>query len=94
MGWLASQCRRYIHSVLSISTARRAFSADIGELGVAPEAAKIGDLMFVLCGLDVPFALRKRPDGKYILLGEVHLHGFMDGGGMDGSRSIESFEIC
>jgi hypothetical protein len=38
-----------------------------------------GDAIAILLGSSTPTILRKRPDGKYLFNGCVHIHGLMDG---------------
>lgn len=61
-----------------------------GRLGLAPKAAKQGDIICILFGCSVPVLLRKRgeehEDG-YIFIGECYLHGVMDGEAVPYSRT-------
>jgi len=53
-----------------------------GYVGLAPEDVKEGDVICILFGGKVPYALRPR-DGHYLFLGECYVHGIMDGEAMD-----------
>ncbi|KAG8529616.1 uncharacterized protein KY384_006253 [Bacidia gigantensis] len=49
-------------------------------LGVVPGWARPGDVVAILMGGEVPIILRPDlSDGKYTLIGESYMHGFMDG---------------
>ncbi|KAI4089914.1 MAG: hypothetical protein L6R37_007970 [Teloschistes peruensis] len=49
-------------------------------LALVPEWAQIGDSICWLLGGEVPILLRQDPvDGKYTMVGECYVHGFMDG---------------
>lgn len=50
-----------------------------GFMGMVSRVAEIGDEIWVLRGARVPFALRKLDSRNYRLVGEVYLHGFMNG---------------
>ena len=89
-----SQSWAYNISVVQNGPTRRPFGGSIGQLGVGPETMDEGDLICVLLGLDVPYALRRLTNGKYILLGEAYLHGYMDGEALAGSPNVEEFTIC
>ena len=48
-------------------------------VGLVPEWAEPGDIIVVLMGAEVPYVLRHDPtDGKYTLIGDCYVHGFMD----------------
>lgn len=49
---------------------------------LAPATAEIGDVVCVLLGRRVPFAVRREEDGHYRLIGECYVHGLMDGEAM------------
>jgi hypothetical protein len=72
------------------------FSTSRKFIGLGPRGAKEGDLVCVLFGSNVPFVLRKH-DGKYILIGEAYVHGYMDGEAMDevevGTLNLQEFAI-
>lgn len=53
--------------------ARRFFVTQGGYFGLAPKAARIGDLICVLLGGRVPYVLRSNDRGEYILVGEWYV---------------------
>jgi len=57
---------------------RRFFVTGAGRVGIGPRCMQPDDIVVVLRGGDRPFILRKKDDG-YWLLGEVYVHGIMDG---------------
>jgi Heterokaryon incompatibility protein (HET) len=58
---------------------KRPFLSRDGYLGMGPLTMKQGDIVVVLLGARVPYALRPRGDKKFILLGEAYCDGVMDG---------------
>lgn len=57
----------------------RFFSTYRGYIGTGPMALRKGDFVAVLYGGNVPYALRKRDDGSYLLLGYCYVDGIMNG---------------
>jgi hypothetical protein len=64
---------------LKFSVGRRLLVTKKGSLGLAPPAAKPGDIVAVLVGAPVPHVLRQQDDGSYELIGECFIHGIMGG---------------
>lgn len=60
---------------------RRFFLTKTGHMGIGPSNIRAGDIVVVLFGSTIPFALRRvaGPSGRYMLLGECYVHGIMDG---------------
>ncbi|RDW69991.1 hypothetical protein BP5796_08388 [Coleophoma crateriformis] len=59
---------------------RRLMVTADGNIGMAPAAAKKGDIVCVLFGCSIPVVLREgNNDGTYALVGECYVHGFMEG---------------
>ena len=50
-----------------------------GQLGLCPRTAAVGDEVWVVAGGDVPLLLRPTGDSEFHLIGEVYMHGLMDG---------------
>ena len=48
-------------------------------MGLAPLTARIGDMIFLLPGADVPFVLRHVQDEEYEVVGQCYTHGIMYG---------------
>ena len=78
---------------------RRFFITGEGFMGTGPLATQPGDRITILFGGDVPFLLRKDPDGDMLdntaggssacwkLIGDCYIHGIMDGEIMDTQES-------
>jgi len=56
----------------------RLFYTETGEVGQGPACTAVGDVVCVLFGGGAPFVLRPH-DGRWILLGECYLPGWMNG---------------
>jgi hypothetical protein len=52
-----------------------------------------GDLVVVVCGVNVPLLLRSGEKGKYRLVGDAYVHGVMDGESVDLSVEVKEFEM-
>jgi hypothetical protein len=50
-----------------------------GELGLGPLPTQSGDVVAFIRNTRVPFILRKAQAGRYIVVGEAYIHGFMHG---------------
>ncbi|KAH6673441.1 heterokaryon incompatibility protein-domain-containing protein [Halenospora varia] len=73
---------------------RRLFTTKTGWLGMAPEMAKAGDVVAILCGCNFPVVLRKsdHEDGKeetWKVVGECFIDGVMEGQLMDAAEKGE-----
>ena len=79
-----------------ITMYRRLVWTEKGYLGLAPAAANVGDIIFILFGGSVPFVLRadessSRQQQNFRLIGECYVHGAMDGEALGDDR--ESIEV-
>ncbi|KAI0456568.1 heterokaryon incompatibility protein-domain-containing protein [Xylaria acuta] len=72
----------------------RFFHTANGHLGLGPPATLPGDLVCVLSGCTMPLILR-RVDSHYVLVGQCHVLGLMDGEGVQRIRrdDIVEFQI-
>ena len=70
---------------------RRVMMTGGGYIGLAPPLVQEDDLLCLIGGSRVPFILRKRTEGGYLLVGESYVHGLMYGEGM---RKGSNEEIC
>ncbi|KAK6221565.1 hypothetical protein LQW54_001337 [Pestalotiopsis sp. IQ-011] len=68
------------------------FITETGYIGCSEKLAK-GDVVVILYGCEVPFALRKQTDNMYRLLGEVYVEGIMEGEFMKVHRLESSIRI-
>lgn len=65
-----------------------------GRLGWAPRRARIGDMICIFNGADIPHLLRPVADNRYELIGECYLQGCEDGALMnDDTFVLEEFAI-
>ncbi|KAF7185648.1 Heterokaryon incompatibility protein 6, OR allele [Pseudocercospora fuligena] len=70
----------YADAVARWGKGRRPFLTNNGHLGCGPEMAEVGDHVVIVLGAEVPYVIRKCPDGEhYALLGDAYVHGAMDG---------------
>jgi hypothetical protein len=71
-----------------------------GMLGIGPDFTTPGGLICILLGCDAPVLLRekKRGEGKYMFVGDAHVQGFMEGGGIaeldEGAYELVDFAIA
>jgi hypothetical protein len=87
-----------VEALIRRSCETRTFAmTERGYPALVPERARVGDIVCVLLGGDVPFVLR-RGEENYTIIGEAYIHGFMDGKALelveDGEKYIEDFSIC
>jgi hypothetical protein len=65
-----------------------------GLIGLAPLDAHVEDIICILYGCSVPVLLRAVDGGRYFhLVGEIYLHGMMNGEALAGGLMEEDFEI-
>lgn len=73
---------------------RRPFSTRSGYLGMGPQSLRTNDIVVLLQGAATPFLLRPRRDGRhYKLVGEVYVHGIMDGEFCREQKPLEEFVL-
>lgn len=64
---------------------------------MAPPSSRIGDIVCVLFGCNMPVVLREMEGGHYIFVGECYADGIMDGEAMkdlaDGKNTVVEFRI-
>jgi hypothetical protein len=75
---------------------RRFFITRNGYFGLGPQAARQGDRIVVLLGVDVPLVLR-RLDKTHHVVGEAYVHGIMNGEAVEqwrlGMKEIRKFVL-
>jgi hypothetical protein len=70
----------YISMMRLILQDRRVFIGRDGKLGVAYKDIRVGDIVVVLIGADVPVILRPKQDGKHVqFISEAFFNGYMYG---------------
>jgi hypothetical protein len=78
--WVRSSCSRWWAGFLSHhGGCRRQLQDNDRRLCMGPTSGEIGDEIWVIAGLSAPCLLRKVGTGKYKFLGEVYIHGIMNG---------------
>lgn len=75
---------KFVGTFLRMCSARRVFSTEQGDLGIAHQGARVGDEVVVVPGTAVPFVVREVEGGAYVLIGEAFVHGAMDGEALEG----------
>ena len=75
---------------------RRLATSETGYMGLVSHQAQIGDVIYMLWGGSVPYLLRPKGDGFWIV-GECYVHGLMDGEAMNlfkqGKTDIKEISI-
>ncbi|KAL8717642.1 MAG: hypothetical protein Q9225_005131 [Loekoesia sp. 1 TL-2023] len=61
------------------SGVRRLCWTKAGRMGLAPDAARVDDLLYVLCGGQTIYVLRPTCEGVFEFVGASYIHGIMDG---------------
>ncbi|KAH8800345.1 hypothetical protein F5884DRAFT_810065 [Xylogone sp. PMI_703] len=73
------------HTMKYATLQRKFFFSDKLCMGLAPTAAKAGDILCIFFGGQVPYVIRKKPGlEEFEFIGECYLNGFMDGHLMKG----------
>jgi hypothetical protein len=80
---------KFVRTFLRMCSARRVFSTEQGDLGIAHQGAKAGDEVVVVVGAAVPFVVREIEGGAYVLIGEAFVHGAMDGEVLAGKDPLD-----
>jgi hypothetical protein len=78
---------------------RKFFTTTGGRMGVGPPETRPGDEIALLYGGEVPFCLRAerdQPEGHYKLVGDLYVHGLMEGEGLppDWEKRVEKIYLC
>ncbi|KAG1865502.1 heterokaryon incompatibility protein-domain-containing protein, partial [Suillus subalutaceus] len=79
---------RFVGAFSWMCSARRVFSTEEGDLGIAHQGARVGDEVVVVPGAAVPFVVREVEGGAYALIGEAFVHGAMDGEALEGKDPL------
>lgn len=78
---------------ISSGNNRRVFRTENGLLGTGAKSVRANDEVWVLCGANVPFVLRRAGDGgRYRLVGEAYVHGLMHWEGRGDPPDMNLFE--
>ncbi|KAK2038918.1 hypothetical protein LZ31DRAFT_599269 [Colletotrichum somersetense] len=71
-------------SIVGLGIPRRFSRTAEGRLWMAPSEARVGDVICVLLGSEVPFFIRSSRRGMYEMIGEAYVSGIMDGEALSG----------
>jgi hypothetical protein len=74
--------REQVSNIVRICRSRYFLITERGYLGLRHMALEVGDIVCVLLGGNLPFALRRRENDEYRLVVESYVHGLMDGNAM------------
>lgn len=58
---------------------RRPLRTATGYIGLGPLETRVGDTIWIVPGAGVPFVLRPAGNGRFLVIGEVYVHGVMNG---------------
>lgn len=61
---------------------RRFFTTEDGYFGLGPVTARVGDLIYLLLGGEMPFIVRRDTNDRMTLVGAAYVHGLMQGEGI------------
>jgi hypothetical protein len=67
-------------------------TTESGYIGMVPQWSRVGDIICLIYGLDVPYVLRE-VEGRFRLVGNSYVHGLMDGQGLHLPREDEDFVL-
>ncbi len=76
---IASEIHAWLRLCEDTIRGRRMILSSAGRIGLVPTASRVGDVICLIIGLDVPFVVRTLTDSTYVLVGEAYIHGAMDG---------------
>lgn len=66
-----------------------------GFIGLAPHGTRAGDLIYIILGANVPYALRPRSDNVgFELIGEAYVQGIMQGEALDMNNWTSFMDVC
>ena len=69
----------YEQNGMNFCFGRSYFTMEGGWMGLGPNTLEENDLVVLLYGGDIPYILRPREEGGYVLVGEAYVHGVMLG---------------
>jgi len=80
-----------ISSASLMMNRRRLIVSEKSITGLAPWDTEVGDVICVLLGCRIPVILREK-NGKWELIGEAYVYGYMDGEAVSGEFQLNTFE--
>jgi hypothetical protein len=67
-------------------------TTESGYIGMVPQWSRVGDIICLIYGLDVPYVVRE-VGGRFRLVGNSYIHGLMDGEGLNLPQEDEDFVL-
>jgi hypothetical protein len=67
-------------------------TTEMGYFAMIPELSRVGDIICLIYGLDVPYIMREVEEG-FRLVGNSYVHGLMDGQGLEIPHEDEEFVL-
>lgn len=77
--WTAGPDSLYKKQVTVACRDRRLAVMDQGYVGLVPGCSQVGDGVYLLGGVTVPFVLRQKNQKKFVLVGDSYIYGVMEG---------------
>jgi hypothetical protein len=77
--WFRSSFSDWWKDVNAHCGTRRQFQDNDGRLCVGPLSSEKGDEIWIIGGAPEPYLLRNISNGNYTVVGQVYIHGIMDG---------------
>ena len=94
MSELTSQELKFLEDIQLATLFKRFLFTHNGHMGMAPHEARKGDRICLLLGCRVPVVLREHKEGGYELIGEVYVHGIMNGEAMIKENHDKLEDFC
>lgn len=91
--YVAFEARHGLKAFLAFTQSRRFAGTNNGLAGYVPLRARKGDTVAIFYGAEVPFVLRKKRDGSYLLIGECYMHGIMIGEALKNEQKDTVFTL-
>ncbi|KAF2177862.1 HET-domain-containing protein [Zopfia rhizophila CBS 207.26] len=83
----------YKSALLKVMPGRKLFLTKTGYLGLGPKEFQLGDIVCIFLGSGTPHAIREATKDKFHLVGELYVHGIMDGEFMKTDPDIRSIKL-
>lgn len=87
---LSRDAINYAGALMMLSACRTPFVTQRGHLGLGGSCARKGDVLWICTGADTPLILREIQRGKFMIVAEAFLSGFMHG---EALKIVEEEEI-
>lgn len=87
-----------LRSISSNVMSRRLVTTHTGHIGLAPATVVPGDAIYILLGSTMPVILRPDQDGRFEVVGECYVDGFMNGEAIErldsGEFRLQDIVLC